>query len=107
MNDEQIKNYIGELGKLGFVWQFITLAGFHVNGLAVELFAQAYQKDRMMGYVRDVQRRERETKSQFLKHQQWSGVAVVDEVMDLVTGGTACTKISSEGITEKQFDNNH
>ena len=36
-NDDEIKNYIDELAELGYVWQFITLAGFHVNGLSIEL----------------------------------------------------------------------
>jgi isocitrate lyase len=27
MSDDQIKNFINDLGKIGFVWQFITLAG--------------------------------------------------------------------------------
>lgn len=27
MSDDEIKNFISELGKLGFVWQFITLGG--------------------------------------------------------------------------------
>ena len=38
MSDAQIEAFTGELGKAGFVWQFITLAGFHSNGLATHSF---------------------------------------------------------------------
>jgi isocitrate lyase len=34
MNDNDMQSYIKELGKLGFVWQFITLGGLHANALA-------------------------------------------------------------------------
>lgn len=34
LTDDDIKTFIGKLGKLGFVWQFITLGGLHANALA-------------------------------------------------------------------------
>ena len=57
MNDLQIGNYIDDLAELGYVWQFITLAGFHVNGLAIELFSRNYKENKMLAYVKDVQRK--------------------------------------------------
>jgi len=35
MNDQQIRSFIWDLGKLGFAWQFITLAGFHSDALGI------------------------------------------------------------------------
>ena len=43
-NDTQIEAFTGDLGKAGFVWQFITLAGFHSNGLMTHNFVQEYAK---------------------------------------------------------------
>ncbi len=103
MTDDQIRNYTSELASMGFCWQFITLAGFHVDGLAVTRFARAYAKDKMLAYVTDVQREERKHKVPLLKHQEWSGVDVVDKFIDLVTGGQSCTKATGDGITEAQF----
>lgn len=40
LSDEQIKNFSGDLGKLGFCWQFITLAGFHISALSSEKLAK-------------------------------------------------------------------
>ena len=35
-----------------FCWQFITLAGFHVNALALDQFAKAFRDDGMRAYAR-------------------------------------------------------
>jgi len=103
MTDDEIKSYTTRLGQLGFVWQFITLAGFHLDGLACETFAKAFAKDKMFAYVTRVQREERKYNVTTLKHQQWSGVDLVDHMIELVTAGNSSTKATSEGITEKQF----
>jgi isocitrate lyase len=103
MTDEEIRTYTARLAQLGFCWQFITLAGFHVDGLGITSFARAYAKDKMLGYVQLVQRKERAEKVSTLTHQQWSGVEVVDRAIDLITGGTASTKATSGGFTETQF----
>ena len=44
MSDKAIKELNTELGKLGYVWQFITLAGFHSDSLFVTQFTRAYAK---------------------------------------------------------------
>ncbi|CAB4422603.1 unnamed protein product [Rhizophagus irregularis] len=77
MTDEEIRTYISDLGKLGFVWQFITLGGFHSNALGVDTFARDY-KD-VVCFVREgVQRKEREHGVETLQHQKWSGAHYVD-----------------------------
>ena len=103
MNDEEIKSFIPKLAKLGFVWQFITLAGFHVNGLAIDTFAKNYKNEGMLAYVRDVQRQERERGVSLLTHQKWSGTSVTDNILKIVTQGRASTSAIGNGDTEKQF----
>lgn len=102
MNDEEIRMFVTRLGQLGYVWQFITLAGFHTNALGVTEFARAYNKDQMLGYVRDVQRKERELEVPQLTHQKWSGAEIVDTTQGLINKGGS-TSIMSEGVTEAQF----
>jgi len=70
MSDQEIGDYITELGKLGFCWQFITLAGFHLDALAVDNFANDYSKRGMLAYVEKIQRLERKFKVETLTHQQ-------------------------------------
>lgn len=107
MNDDAIRDYTAQLAALGYVWQFITLAGFHVDGLAITQFARAYQQEKMLAYVRDVQREERKHKVALLKHQVWSGVEIVDQMIQLATAGASSTCATSEGITETQFGADH
>jgi isocitrate lyase len=91
MNDDQIKSYVWDLGKLGFVWQFITLAGFHSDALIADTFARAYATTGMLAYVNMVQRQEREHGVETLSHQKWSGANYVDGMIKTVQGGVAST----------------
>merc|ERR1711966_311867 len=59
MTDEQMQSFIWDLAKLGFCWQFITLAGFHSDALGIDTFAKAYSEDGMRAYVQLIQREER------------------------------------------------
>ena len=102
MTNFQIREFSSELAKLGFCWQFITLAGFHLNGLATTLFARRYRSHQMLAYVEDIQRKEREHNVDLLKHQTWSGVEVADQLLTLVTSGRSST-LASTTSTEKQF----
>ena len=70
----QIGAFTNELAKRGFVWQFITLAGFHCNGLGVHNFAKAYAERGMAAYNEMIQREERRTGVPLLKHQVRSRV---------------------------------
>jgi len=103
MNDNEIREFIDRLAALGFVWQFITLAGFHGNALVIDTFAKAYSQDKMLAYVRDIQRKEREFSVSTLTHQKWSGAELVDGFLGVVTGGKSSTLAMGHGVTEKQF----
>lgn len=73
MSEQAMRDYVWELGKLGFCWQFITLGGLHSNAYISDLFAKAYAKDGMKAYVELIQRKEREIGCDVLTHQAWSG----------------------------------
>ena len=64
------ESFVWELGKMGFVWQFITLAGLHTTALSVDLFARAYSNHGMKAYVEMVQEPEKENKVEVLTHQK-------------------------------------
>merc|ERR1712063_161011 len=103
MTDAQMESFIWDLAKLGFVWQFITLAGFHSDALGIDLFARDYAKRGMAAYVQLIQRQEREHGVETLTHQKWSGSEIVDSYLNTITGGTASTSIMGAGVTETQF----
>ena len=52
MSDEQMRRFPEELGKLGFVFNFITYGGHQIDGLAAEEFATALQQDGMLALAR-------------------------------------------------------
>merc|ERR1719198_691165 len=103
MTDAEMESFIWDLAKLGFCWQFITLAGFHCDALSIDNFAKAYQTRGAAAYVQLIQRKEREEKVETLTHQKWSGSEIVDEMGNIVSAGTSSTGIMSEDVTEKQF----
>jgi isocitrate lyase len=103
MTDEQMKTFIWDLAKMGFCWQFITLAGFHMDALGISLFARAYKTDGMKAYVTMIQRQEREHGVETLTHQKWSGAELIDSYLNTVTAGKTSTSILGAGVTEAQF----
>jgi len=104
MNDDQIESFTDDLAKLGYVWQFITLAGLHTNGLAMHNFVEAYATTGMKAYNNMIQREEREKNVEIMKHQRWSGADLLDQQMTLATGGCFSTGAMGAGATEDQFD---
>ncbi|EIM81663.1 isocitrate lyase [Stereum hirsutum FP-91666 SS1] len=99
----EMQDYVWQLAKLGFVWQFITLGGLHSNGYISDLFARQYSKEGMKAYVELVQRKERELGTDMLTHQKWSGAEYVDSLLKTVTGGVSSTAAMGKGVTEEQF----
>ena len=48
-----------KLASYGYVWQFITVAGFHANGLITTMLARDFGgKRKMLAYVDSIQRAE-------------------------------------------------
>ena len=103
MSDSEISGYQDELGKMGYVWQFITLAGFHGDALFAKCFAEDFAKRKMLAYVETVQRKERESKVTALTHQKWSGVDLIGSQLDAATSGRMSTSASGSQSTEHQF----
>ncbi|EER31919.1 isocitrate lyase [Candida tropicalis MYA-3404] len=100
--DEQ-ETYIKRLGKLGYVWQFITLAGLHTTALAVDDFANQYSQIGMRAYGQTVQQPEIEKGVEVVKHQKWSGANYIDGLLRMVSGGVTSTAAMGKGVTEDQF----
>ncbi|CAH9071406.1 unnamed protein product [Cuscuta epithymum] len=103
MNDEQMKDFIPRIAKLGYCWQFITLAGFHADALIVDTFAKDFASRGMLAYVEKIQREERKHGVDTLAHQKWSGANYYDRVLRTVQGGITSTAAMGKGVTEEQF----
>lgn len=103
MSTEEQETYIERLGKLGYCWQFITLAGLHTTALASDTFAKNYAKQGMKAYGNLVQEPEMENGVDVVLHQKWSGANYIDNMLKMVTGGVSSTAAMGKEVTETQF----
>lgn len=103
MTDQQMVDFIPRIAKLGFCWQFITLAGFHADALVIDTFARDFARRGMLAYVERIQREERNNGVDTLAHQKWSGANYYDRVLKTVQGGISSTAAMGKGVTEEQF----
>ncbi|KAK2598717.1 hypothetical protein N8I77_012107 [Diaporthe amygdali] len=99
----QQASFIHRLGELGYVWQFITLAGLHATALSTATFARAFSSQGMQAYVEQIQEPERDEGVDVLTHQKWSGANYIDSLLSMVSGGMVSTRSMGEGVTEVQF----
>ncbi|MGB8013033.1 MAG: isocitrate lyase ICL2 [Terriglobales bacterium] len=101
MNDEQMKHFPEELGKLGFVFNFITYGGHQIDGLAAEEFATALKQDGMLALAR-LQRKFRLLESPYRTPQTLVGGPRLDAALMASSGRTAATKAMGKGSTQFQ-----
>ncbi len=101
MTEEQMKEFPVELGKLGFVFNFITYGGHQVDGLASEEFASALKNEGMLALAR-LQRKLRLLDSPYKTPQSLVGGPRLDAGLMAVSGRTAATKAMGKGSTQFQ-----
>jgi isocitrate lyase len=101
MSDEEMRRFPDELGKLGFVFNFITYGGHQIDGLAAEEFGTALQQDGMLALAR-LQRKLRLLESPYRTPQTLVGGPRSDAALMAASGGTAATKAMGKGSTQHQ-----
>jgi isocitrate lyase len=100
-----ISEFQSRLGKLGYKFQFITLAGFHTLNASMFELAKGYMKEGMTAYVR-LQDREFEMEPQgytAVRHQREAGTGYFDEVAKVIGGSDASTLALKGSTEEEQF----
>jgi isocitrate lyase len=101
MSEEEMRRFPEELGRLGFVFNFITYGGHQIDGLAAEEFAAALKQDGMLSLAR-LQRRFRLVESPYRTPQTLVGGPRLDAALMASSGGTAATKAMGKGSTQHQ-----
>jgi isocitrate lyase len=101
MSEEQMRAFPEELGKLGFVFNFITYGGHQFDGYGAEEFATALKQDGMLALVR-LQRKIRLVNSPYRTPQTFVGGPRFDAALMASTGRTATTKAMGKGSTQFQ-----
>ncbi len=107
LTDSQIASFQEDLSAMGYKYQFITLAGIHVNWYNTFKFAHAYARgEGMKHYVNMVQEPEfaaREEGYTFVSHQQEVGVGYFDDVTTVIQGGASSVTALTGSTEEEQF----
>ena len=101
LNDDEMRRFPEELGKLGFVFNFITYAGHQIDGLAAEEFGTALREDGMLALAR-LQRKFRLLESPYRTPQSLVGGDRLDAALMAASGRTAATKAMGKGSTQHQ-----
>jgi isocitrate lyase len=101
--DAELQDFQAELGKMGFRFQFITLAGFHATNYATFDFARKYKRDGMLAYanLQDAEFEAAELGYTGAKHQREVGVGYFDLISEGL--GNKSTSAMANSTEEEQF----
>lgn len=102
LEKDEIAKFQNELGKMGFKFQFITLAGFHALNYGMFDLAYGYAREQMSAFV-DLQNREFEAAEKrgftAVKHQREVGAGYFDRIATTVDPNSSTTAL--KGSTEE------
>jgi isocitrate lyase len=101
MTEEEMSRFPEDIGKLGFVFNFITYGGHQVDGMAAEEFATALKQDGMLALAR-LQRKIRLVESPYRTPQTLVGGARLDGALMASTGRVSTTVAMGKGSTQVQ-----
>jgi len=102
-SETELAEFQKELGKMGFKFQFITLAGFHSTNFAVFDFAREYKKSGMLAYSK-LQEKEFDYQQYgftTVKHQAEVGVGYFDAISQAV--GADSVAALADSTESEQF----
>ena len=101
MSEDEMRAFPEELGKMGFVFNFITYGGHQADGVAAEELATSLQEEGMLALAR-LQRRIRLLDSPYKTPQTLVGGPRGDAALAASSGRTASTKAMGKGSTQHQ-----
>jgi isocitrate lyase len=105
LDDVTIANFQQELGKMGYKFQFVTLAGFHALNMSMFHLARGYAQAGMTAYSK-LQQEEfaaQELGYRAVTHQRFVGTGYFDEIAQVVSGGASSTTALAGSTEAAQF----
>lgn len=106
LSTQEIATFHEELYKMGYVFQFITLAGFHSLNSAMFKLASEYRDKDMIAFseLQNTEVAQEMFGFKALKHQSFVGTGYFDEVSRVISGGTSSTGAMKDSTEVSQFD---
>jgi isocitrate lyase len=105
LDEATIASFQQELAKLGYHFQFITLAGFHTLNYSMFHLAHDYKERGMSAYA-DLQAGEFSVEKQgytATRHQREVGAGYFDDVAQVITQGSSSTTALAGSTEREQF----
>jgi isocitrate lyase len=106
LDEPTIARFQTELARMGYKFQFVTLAGFHALNLSMFELARQYKQTGMAAYSALQEKEfnsEREYGYQATKHQRFVGTGYFDQVQQAISGGLASTMALADSTEAEQF----
>jgi isocitrate lyase len=105
LDEATIAQFQVELGKMGYKFQFVTLAGFHAINYSMFELALGYRDHGMSAYSK-LQQAEFALEAQgysATRHQREVGTGYFDEVAQVIAGGLSSTTALAGSTEAEQF----
>lgn len=106
LNDEELLRFQHELARMGYKFQFVTLAGFHALNASMFELAHAYRDSGMQAYAQLQEREfelERHHGYRAVKHQAFVGAGYFDDVTRTISGGQSSLGAIAGSTEQLQF----
>src|SRR2546422_6747842 len=105
LDDVMIANFQQELGKMGYKFLFVTLAGFHALNMSMFHLARGYSQAGMTAYSKIPQEgfAAPELGYRAVTHQRFVGTGYFDEIAQVVSGGNSSTTALAGSTEAEQF----
>lgn len=105
LSEKRMERFQVDLFEMGYVFQFVTLAGFHALNHSMFQLAYAYRERGMAAYS-DLQRCEFEAEKlgyTATRHQREVGTAYFDRISEIISGGSTSTLAYGDSTEAQQF----
>ncbi len=105
LDDATIAKFQRELAKMGYKFQFITLAGFHALNHSMFQLAKGYKARQMSAYV-ELQTAEFDAEAEgytATRHQREVGTGYFDQVTQVIAGADSSVTALKGSTEEEQF----
>ena len=105
LNEQDIARFQAEIGKMGYKFQFITLAGFHSLNYSMFELARGYKQSGMAAYsqLQNAEFAAEENGYTAHRHQREVGAGWFDAISVAVKGGASSTTALNDSTEEAQF----
>jgi len=100
LDEETMRRFREELGKMGYKFQFITLAGWHALNSSMFNLSRAYKADGMYAYSKLQQQEFADEQHGF---QSFVGAGYFDAVQNTIMAGASSTTAMDGSTEEEQF----